>query len=126
MLTRRSISAGLTAVVFSGSAEARGAPSTPWPNGASAAVSLTYDDGLDSQLDNAAGELEAARLRATFFLTLENMDARLKDWVELARADLRRWFSRCSRAAIRVLAAATILSRTARACCLTPRGGFSK
>ncbi len=46
--------------------------------------------------------------------------------LELASADLRRWFSRCSRAAIRVLAAAAILSRTALACCLAPRGGFSK
>ncbi len=46
--------------------------------------------------------------------------------LELARTDLRRWFSRCSRAAMRVLAADTIFSRTARACCLAPRGGFSK
>ena len=40
---------------------------------------------------------------------------------ELASADLRRWFSRCSRAAIRVLAAAATLSSTALACCLLPR-----
>ena len=40
---------------------------------------------------------------------------------EVASADLRRWFSRCSRAAIRVLAAAATLSSTARACCLLPR-----
>ena len=55
MLTRRSISAGLTAMVLSGPAMARaGAALSPaWPGAAKAAVSLTYDDGLDSQLDNA-------------------------------------------------------------------------
>ena len=45
---------------------------------------------------------------------------------ELASADLRRWLSRCSRAAMRALAAATTLSSTARACCLAPRGGVSR
>jgi peptidoglycan/xylan/chitin deacetylase (PgdA/CDA1 family) len=90
MLTRRSISAGLTALVLSGpalaAAPARNRLPAAWPNAARAAVSLTYDDGLDSQLDNAAGPLAAAKLKATFFLTLENMDARLSDWVGLARA----------------------------------------
>lgn len=55
-----------------------------WPGGGRAAVSLTYDDGLDSQLDNAAPQLDALGLRATFFVTGENMDARLPDWVALA------------------------------------------
>jgi peptidoglycan/xylan/chitin deacetylase (PgdA/CDA1 family) len=86
MFTRRSISAGLTATVFAGSASARGAPANAWPDAATAAVSLTYDDALNSQLDNAAASLKAAGLKATFFLTLENMDARLNDWVELAKA----------------------------------------
>ena len=45
---------------------------------------------------------------------------------DVASADLRRWFSRCSRAAIRVLAAAATLSSTARACCLLPRLRDSK
>ena len=45
---------------------------------------------------------------------------------EVARADLRRWFSRCSRAAIRVLAAAATLSSSALACCLLPRTRPSK
>lgn len=90
MLTRRSISAGLTAAVLGGASPAatRGgdAASNPWPNAARAAVSLTYDDGLNSQLDNAAAALAAAGLKATFFLTLDNMDARLRDWVDLAKA----------------------------------------
>jgi peptidoglycan/xylan/chitin deacetylase (PgdA/CDA1 family) len=88
MLTRRSISAGLTAMVLSGPAMARARAALPpaWPGAAKAAVSLTYDDGLDSQLDNAAGPLAAAKLRATFFLTRDNAQARLADWVALARS----------------------------------------
>ncbi|HEX4199249.1 MAG TPA: polysaccharide deacetylase family protein [Caulobacteraceae bacterium] len=88
MLTRRTISTGLSMALLGGPALARvpGAPAHPWPNGARAAVSLTYDDGLDSQLDNAAAPLAAAGLRATFFLTLANADARLADWTALARS----------------------------------------
>jgi peptidoglycan/xylan/chitin deacetylase (PgdA/CDA1 family) len=88
MLTRRSISAGLTALVLSGPAAAhtRALARPAWPGAAKAAVSLTYDDGLDSQLDNAAGPLAAAKLRATFFLTRDNAQARLADWVKLARS----------------------------------------
>jgi peptidoglycan/xylan/chitin deacetylase (PgdA/CDA1 family) len=56
-----------------------------WPGGQKGAVSLTYDDGLDSQLDNAVPQLEALGLKATFFVTGENMDARLADWVSLGR-----------------------------------------
>lgn len=55
-----------------------------WPSGARAAVSLTYDDGLDSQLQNAIPALDARGLKGTFFLTEENMQARLKDWQAVA------------------------------------------
>jgi peptidoglycan/xylan/chitin deacetylase (PgdA/CDA1 family) len=41
---------------------------TQWPNGAKAAVVLTYDDALTSQLDNAIPVLDAAGLKGTFFL----------------------------------------------------------
>jgi peptidoglycan/xylan/chitin deacetylase (PgdA/CDA1 family) len=57
-----------------------------WPGGARAAVSLTYDDGLDSQLANAVPALNARGLKATFFLTKENMEARLSDWQAVAAA----------------------------------------
>ena len=40
-----------------------------WPNGASAAVSLTYDDAIPSQLDHAVPALAQHGLVATFFLT---------------------------------------------------------
>lgn len=41
----------------------------PWPGGKQAAVVLTYDDALSSQLDTALPVLDAAGLKATFFLT---------------------------------------------------------
>jgi peptidoglycan/xylan/chitin deacetylase (PgdA/CDA1 family) len=40
-----------------------------WPDGARAAVVLTYDDALESQLDHAVPELDAAGFKATFFLS---------------------------------------------------------
>ena len=39
-----------------------------WPHGARAAVVLTYDDSLDSQLDHAVPALDAAKLKGVFFL----------------------------------------------------------
>jgi peptidoglycan/xylan/chitin deacetylase (PgdA/CDA1 family) len=48
-------------------------------------VSLTYDDALNSQLDNALPALERAGFKATFFLTEENIGARADDWVGVAR-----------------------------------------
>jgi peptidoglycan-N-acetylglucosamine deacetylase len=44
------------------------AAQTLWPNGAKAAVVLTYDDALASHLDNAIPALDAAGLKGTFFL----------------------------------------------------------
>lgn len=46
-----------------------------WPAGAQAAVSLTYDDALDSQLKLAVPVLEQHGLRATFFLSGSNLQA---------------------------------------------------
>ncbi|MEI9891874.1 MAG: polysaccharide deacetylase family protein [Caulobacteraceae bacterium] len=59
-------------------------PAFAWPGGARAAVSLTYDDGLNTQLDNALPQLQARGLKATFFLVQENVDARIADWVKVA------------------------------------------
>ena len=53
-----------------------------WPKGY---VSLTYDDGLSSQLDIAVPQLERAGFRGTFFLTWNNMQDRAQDWAALAR-----------------------------------------
>ena len=44
-----------------------------WPNGAAAAVSLTYDDGLRSQVERAVPALDRAGIKATFFLSGGNI-----------------------------------------------------
>lgn len=48
---------------------AQAAPAAQWPNGAKAAVALTYDDALPSQLAHALPALNAAGFKATFFLS---------------------------------------------------------
>jgi peptidoglycan/xylan/chitin deacetylase (PgdA/CDA1 family) len=66
-------------------ADARSTPADaafPWPNGARAAVVLTYDDGMDTHLDHAAPDLEAAGLRGTFFVPghSESLAKRMPEW----------------------------------------------
>ena len=53
-----------------------------WPHGEQAAVSLAYDDAIDSQLDNAIPALDRAGLKGSFYLTLANpsVDKRLDEW----------------------------------------------
>lgn len=60
------------------------AAATHWPGGAKAAVALTYDDAIASQLDNAAPALDRARLRATFFLSNVKRE-HVERWRALAR-----------------------------------------
>lgn len=59
----------------------------PWPSGARAAVSLTYDDAVPSQRA-AAHELLGAGLRGTFFLTgtASDLRERRQAWQELLAA----------------------------------------
>lgn len=66
---------------------AAGAEGWRWPNGARAAVSLAYDDALDSQLDHAIPALDRHGLRATFYLQLSNppVAQRLEAWRGAAR-----------------------------------------
>jgi peptidoglycan/xylan/chitin deacetylase (PgdA/CDA1 family) len=58
----------------------------PWPAGAKAAVVLTYDDGMDTHLDHAAPDLDAAGLKGTFFVPghSESLAKRLPEWRALA------------------------------------------
>lgn len=65
-----------------GMAQASHAEPFKWPGGAKAAVSLSYDDALNSQLDNALPALNAHGLKATFYLTLasEVVAQRLPEW----------------------------------------------
>lgn len=53
-----------------------------WPRGAAAAVSLTFDDGNEDNLELAIPDLEAAGLRATFYLNTgrTSIHQRAADW----------------------------------------------
>ncbi len=53
-----------------------------WPGEAEAAISLTYDDGFENQLDQAIPDLEEAGFRGTFYLWTGNpqVSARRDDW----------------------------------------------
>ncbi|PVM91743.1 polysaccharide deacetylase [Caulobacter radicis] len=59
----------LLAIVMSLACGVSAAYATQWPNGAKAAVALTYDDALASQLDNAIPALDAAGFKGSFFLS---------------------------------------------------------
>jgi peptidoglycan/xylan/chitin deacetylase (PgdA/CDA1 family) len=80
---RRLFLCGLAGVIVGGAGNAHPLRH-PWPGAARAAVSLTYDDGLDSQLRYAVPALDAAGFKATFFLTAENVEATLPDWRRVA------------------------------------------
>jgi peptidoglycan/xylan/chitin deacetylase (PgdA/CDA1 family) len=53
-----------------------------WPDGQKMAISLSYDDALDSQLDNAIPSLNKHGLAASFYLTLASSTVRhrLEEW----------------------------------------------
>ena len=52
----------------------------PWPNGATAAVSLTFDDSRLSQIDHGIPILNAAGLRGTFYISPSHFEGRLDGW----------------------------------------------
>ncbi|WP_168171456.1 polysaccharide deacetylase family protein [Lacimicrobium sp. SS2-24] len=58
-----------------------------WPDGIRAAVSLAYDDALDSHLDTALPELNRYGFHASFYLTLNSptIKTRLNEWRLAAR-----------------------------------------
>ncbi|HVJ14004.1 MAG TPA: polysaccharide deacetylase family protein, partial [Polyangiaceae bacterium] len=61
-----------------GSSGSGGTPPSGWPPNAVAAVTLTYDDGLDTHLHNVGPVLDAAGLKGTFFLS--NFEGVNHDW----------------------------------------------
>src|SRR5690606_39633949 len=67
--------------IASAAAFADDAPFT-WPEGRKAAVSLAYDDALDSQLDIAIPALDRYGFKGSFYLTLsaEPVRLRMDDW----------------------------------------------
>ena len=57
-----------------------------WPPGKTSAIVLTYDDALPSQLDVAVPQLDAARLKGTFFLDGDITAAEKRLWRTVQRA----------------------------------------
>jgi len=55
-----------------------------WPNGARAAVSLTFDDGRVSQVDNGVPVMDRYGIRATFFVNPGALTARKEAWLKAA------------------------------------------
>lgn len=85
---------GIIATIFSTSNAAANIERTnssdykiPWPKGAKAAVSLSYDDALASQLDNAAPALNHYGFKGSFYLTLsaKSVNERYEDWRAIAK-----------------------------------------
>jgi len=64
-------------------AKTQGTAECPWPADGRAAVSLTYDGGMSSQLRNAIPALKERDLQATFFVTKVNND---QDWKDVLAA----------------------------------------
>ncbi len=56
-----------------------------WPQGAQAAVSLSFDDARFSQIDNGLVILAHFDIKATFYVGLERMQNRLDGWREAVR-----------------------------------------
>ncbi len=65
-------------LVLSGRAPAR-AP-FPWPEAKRAAVSLTFDDARLSQVDNGLPLLDGYKIKATFYVSPDNVKERLEGW----------------------------------------------
>ena len=57
-----------------------------WPEGYRAAVSLSFDDARESQLDVGAPVLAETRTKVTFYLTAANLGKRADDWKKAAAA----------------------------------------
>ena len=51
-----------------------------WPQGKRAAVSLTFDDARPSQVDNGLPILSKYGVRATFYVSPDNIEQRLEGW----------------------------------------------
>ena len=78
--------AALPSVGTSASAGALPSPAR-WPGDRSAAISLTFDDGMHTQLDNAGPILKKHGLNGTFFVITGNLNSwrkRPDDWARMA------------------------------------------
>jgi peptidoglycan/xylan/chitin deacetylase (PgdA/CDA1 family) len=57
-----------------------------WPERAQAAISVSFDDARDSQVDVGLAALEKAGLRATFFVVSSRLGQRPEDWRRVVAA----------------------------------------
>ena len=62
------------------------APSFPWPDGRRGAVSLTFDDARESQVDVGIPLLDSLGVKATFYVLPEGARKRLDGWRAAARS----------------------------------------
>jgi peptidoglycan/xylan/chitin deacetylase (PgdA/CDA1 family) len=58
----------------------------PWPGGARAALSLSFDDARASQVDVGLAVLDAQGVKATFYVVPEAVERRLEGWRKVAAA----------------------------------------
>ncbi|MEP0356823.1 polysaccharide deacetylase family protein [Paraglaciecola sp.] len=58
-----------------------------WPNNNKVAISLSYDDALSSQLDNALPALNKRKLKASFYVVplSKTFKNRMNEWAQLAK-----------------------------------------
>ena len=63
-----------------------GASPFPWPSGARAAVSLTFDDARPSQVDVGLPIFDRHGVKVTFFLVPSSAERRLAGWKQAAAA----------------------------------------
>lgn len=59
---------------------------SPWPEGKRVAVSLSFDDARDSQLDQGVPVLDACGARGTFYVNVDRAAARIGEWQAAAQA----------------------------------------
>src|SRR4051812_44186925 len=76
----------LCILLLTGLPAAHAAPAFAWPHGKTAAIVLTYDDALHSQLEFAVPQLKAAHLHGTFFLDGDITPDDMLRWRAVAHA----------------------------------------
>ncbi len=57
-----------------------------WPDGVRIGLSLTFDDGRDSQLDNGLAVLARHDAAVSFYMAPSSMDPRLAEWQAVAKS----------------------------------------
>ncbi|MBU2886575.1 polysaccharide deacetylase family protein [Gilvimarinus agarilyticus] len=76
----------ITLAILFGLSSAQAVETYPWPAGQKTAISLSYDDSLNSQLDNAIPALNQYNFKGSFYLNLSASVTydRLTEWRQAA------------------------------------------